>query len=126
MSVKGIAGGPSSVNSQVGGGFITYNAPTATVNNTAPAGFGPTVGRVDVTLGAGAATNFTGLTAGVDGQALLLCNTDATFALTLNNQNAGSTAANRFAGSGDRVLAPGQTAYLMYYGGTINRWRIIG
>lgn len=107
-----------------GGSLLAYSAPTATVNNAAPAGFGPGVGRLDVALGAGAATAITGLIAGVDGQPLVIRNTDAANALTLTNQAAGSTAANRFAAAGDTVLAPGGAVTLIYYAGTVNRWVI--
>lgn len=104
------------------GTLLAYTAPTATVNNAAPAGFNNLVGRLDVTLGAGVATTLTGLQAGVDGQPLTIRNLDATNALTLSNSNAGSTAANRFLGSGDANIGPQGSVTLTYYGGSINRW----
>lgn len=125
MAIRAVASGPGSVGSRIGGsGPVIFASPTGASNDVNPTGFGPGVGRLDVTLAAGVA-NWTGLAAGVDGQLLIISNQDATNSLTLNRENAGSAAANRFSGAADPVLAPGASARLMYYGGTINRWRII-
>lgn len=111
-----------------GGGAATlgtYLAPTTlaagATNNYNPASFGTGVGRLDITPGAGG-SNLTGLIAGGDGQIVLMCNISATDTLTLNNQNAGSSAVNRFRFSGDLALPPGARSWLVYYGGSVNRW----
>lgn len=109
-----------------GGGTLgTYLAPATlsagATNNYNPAGFGTGVGRMDITPGAGG-SNLTGLAAGADGQIVLICNISATDTLTLNNQNAGSSAVNRFRFSGDLALPPGARSWCVYYGGSVNRW----
>lgn len=82
-------------------------------------------GRLDLT-GAAGDFNISGLVAGRDGQELIIRNTTA-HNCTLNDQNAGSTAANRFAigdgtGANDTILPPGVSITACYYGGTVNRW----
>lgn len=103
----------------------TYLAPTAlvsaTVNDYNPATFGVGVGRVDVTPASGG-TTLTGWIAGGDGQIVLVTNISATDFLTLANQNAGSSAINRFRGSGDISLPPFGRCWMVYYGGSVNRW----
>lgn len=104
------------------GTWLAYTAPTATVNNAAPANFGNLVGRLDVTLGAGAQTTLTGLQAGVDGQPLTIRNVDTTNTLILSNRNGASLAANQFSSSGDTNLPPGGSVTLTYYAQTVNKW----
>ncbi len=107
------------------GALVVVAASAGATNDLDPgSGFPVGIDRVDVTLGSGAA-NWTGLKAGGDGQRIILSNQDAANALTLNKQNAGSTAANRFVAVDDMVLMPGQSWMLVYCAGSVNRWRIV-
>jgi hypothetical protein len=106
------------------GTLISYASPAGAQNNVAPAGFGAGVGRVALTLPSGNA-NWTGLTAGTDGQQLIITNKDAANTLTLNVANAGSLAANQFFGSADYAIPPGNSLSLCYYAGSVNQWVII-
>lgn len=72
---------------------------------------------VDTTAGA---ANITGISAGYNGQ-MLWVNVSGGNALTLNSENAGSTAANRLSGSADLVFASGDNT-LLVYDDTIDRW----
>lgn len=92
-------------------------------NNFSPVGFTTATNRADITPGAGG-SNLTGWIAGADGQIVLVCNISATDNLTFNNQNAGSSAVNRFRGSGDILIPPGGREWMVYYGGSVNRWSI--
>jgi hypothetical protein len=108
------------------GTLITYASATGAVNNVNPgSGFPSGISRLDVTLASGVA-NWTGLLAGADGQRVAISNQDTTNILTLNSQNTGSTAANRFSAAADMALVPGQTLGLVYCAGSINRWRVVG
>lgn len=98
-----------------GGAKLTYVAAAGATNNVNPGGSwpSPSYGRIDVNTAAGAC-NFTGLVAATtDGQSVSIRNAGANN-LTLNNLNAGSTAANRFSGVGDTVLLPGESIILVY------------
>ena len=71
------------------------------------------------------------LLAGTDGQQILIRNLPSSGNIvTLNNQNAGSTAANRFQGlnlaspNADVILMPG-SAILLLYDGTLAYWVMI-
>lgn len=77
-------------------------------------------GRLILTAPSGVA-NVTGLVAGTDGQWLFIFNNDAANAVTLNSQNAGSAAANRFVYFADMVLSPG-VGVVAVYDATIARW----
>ncbi len=101
------------------GALITSSPGAGSVTGYAP-GIALTVGRLDIASDA-ADTQINDLTAGFDGQFLRIRNT-GTGTLTLVSENAGSTAANRFTGSGDVNIAPGDKADLIYYGGSVNRW----
>jgi hypothetical protein len=105
------------------GAYVTATVAAGATNNFAPAGFSTSTGRLDIDPNAGA-SNITGLTAGADGQEVLIANIDAANNLTLNNQNVGSTAANRFRMATDLVLVPGAAVLAVYYAGTVNRWVI--
>lgn len=109
------------------GSLISYAPAAGPSNDVNPAGFSSSVGRVEVDLTLGSA-NWTGLLAGSDGQIVLVSviapNLTAN-TLTLNNQNAGSSAANRFRGSDDTVIVFGNTLQIVYYAGTVNRWVIV-
>lgn len=108
------------VASVIAGIQISYATPAGASNDTVPTGFTSSVNRLDVDTSAGAA-NWTGLTAGVDNQMVYIRVTGANN-LTLNNQNTGSLAANRFAGVDDFPLLPGAGLMVCYYAGTVNRW----
>jgi len=96
------------------GSYLAYASPAGASNNVTPAGFGSTVGLLDVTLAAGDA-NWTGLAAGADKQMLIIANADTVHTLTLNGLNGGSLAANRFRAGGDPVLPPLSALLLVYY-----------
>ncbi|MBA4173806.1 MAG: hypothetical protein C0511_14430 [Hyphomicrobium sp.] len=72
-------------------------------------------------LSANAAYNITGLQGGADGRILTLTNVGAN-AITLVDESASSTAANRFALAGNITLAQDQSAVLLY-DTTSSRWR---
>lgn len=99
-------------------------------NNLAPTGFSvvsPLTGRLDLS-NAGASVAITGLTAGTDGQIVLLRNSGTVNNITLNLLNAGSTAANQFTGTtgpGDPILTPGNPIWLVYYAQGINKWVVV-
>jgi hypothetical protein len=96
------------------GSYLAYASPAGASNNVNPAGFGSTVGLLNVTLAAGDA-NWTGLMAGADKQLLTIANADTVHTLTLNGLNAGSLPANQFRAGGDPVLPPLSTLLLCYY-----------
>lgn len=106
------------------GALISAAIAAGQTNNAAPVGFGASTGRVVFTL-AGGDANWTGLLAGTDAQLLILTNLDAVNTLTLNAQNAASTAANRFLASGDYLIPSGNSLLLCYYAGSVNRWVIV-
>lgn len=74
------------------------------------------------------AYNLTGMTAGNDGEVRVLTNVGTTAAntLTIKDQSASSTAANRFAvpWAGDCVIAAGASV-VVFYDNTTQRWRIV-
>jgi len=102
----------------VGGAYLTYASPNGANNDVNPGGGWPSLAGVPyTTLGVtitGGNANWTGLLAGTDGQLVLIANQDTVDTLTLNKQNAGSAAANRFAFAADLILPPGASAFAMY------------
>ena len=114
-----------------GGTLATVVLAAGESDNLNPGSGWPTdYGRLDLNAAAGAA-NLTGLLAGTDGQQILIRNLPSSGNIvTLNNQNAGSTAANRFQGlnlaspNADVILMPGSAILLMYYG-TLAYWVMI-
>ncbi|MBI3273339.1 MAG: hypothetical protein HYZ53_30400, partial [Planctomycetes bacterium] len=70
------------------------------------------------------AVNITGLQGGADGRLLTLFNVGANL-ITLMDENAGSSAANRFALTADLVLAADECCVLQY-DATSSRWRVVG
>lgn len=92
----------------------------ASQNNYAPAGH-DTASVLRLT--ASAAYNITGLAGGVDGRILTLVNIGAN-TITLVDESASSTAANRFALAGNVALATDQSAVLLY-DSTSSRWRVM-
>ncbi len=106
------------------GSPVSYASAAGVQNNVSPPGFTAAVHRLSVTLPSGNAT-WTGLAAGTDGQDLILWNADATKTLILAVNNSGSSGSNRFAGSGNLSLFPGNAVRLSYWGGTVNQWVIV-
>lgn len=114
---------------------------TLTVNGTQALQFGSdwsttTATQNDVAIntasavrytGAGSAT-FTGIAAGNAGQILYLTNAaTSTNTLTLNNQDAGSAAANRIiTGTGAALTMANNSSVVLQYDGAASRWRVIG
>jgi len=89
-------------------------------NDYGPAGMATaTVMRIS----SDAARNVTGLLALSSGALLLLMNTGS-FGITLKNESASSSAANRFAIGADVLLAAGRGA-LLWYDGVSSRWRLV-
>lgn len=117
----GPTGGGSS--SSTGGKLATAVLAAGANDNLNPGGAWPALyGRLDLNAAAGAA-NLTGLQTGFDAQQVLIRNLPSSGNnVTLNNQNAGSLAANRFSAVADVILAPGSAIVAMYYGGSLNYW----
>lgn len=107
------------------GTLVAFSSAAGAANNVNPGGGFPTsIGRVDVDTTAGDG-NWTGMLAGTDGQIVIIRNAAGTNNLTLNSQNAGSTAANRFAAASDFTLPAGAAIWAIYYAGSVNRWVIV-
>ncbi len=109
-----------------GGGVLpgarAFASPAGSSNNVNPGGTFPTnITRLIVTEPSGDAT-WTGLLAGSDGQLLWIFNADAANNLTLSVADAGSTAANRFAGFSSLILPAQSSVLACYFAGTVNRW----
>lgn len=87
-------------------------------NDYAPTGFGATTGFLELTP-AGVA-NITGLTAGYDGQLVVITNLSAN-SLTLNALNGSSQSANQFRMVGDIILSQ-YNGQAFKYSATIGKW----
>lgn len=87
-------------------------------NDFAPAGFGATTGFLDLMLVG--VSNLTGLTAGYDGQLLIITNL-STYELTLNALNGGSQVANQFRMQADYILTQ-NNGKSFKYSATIGKW----
>lgn len=99
-------------------------APVGTLNNYAPAGWSAaTTNQLRLTPGLAAVLNGLDATGVSDNWTCILTNDDPANNLTLANEAAASTAANRITGWGgaDIVVVPGQMILLAYVG---NRWRV--
>lgn len=81
-----------------------------------------TVSRVLVETTAGDAT-FTGITAGSDGQIMVVTNEGPSL-LTLADQNGGSSSANQFYGVTDITL-PARGSQLLSYSGNLSKWVMV-
>jgi len=91
---------------------------TANTNNYAPTGFSTnTVLRIS----SDAAYDITGIAGGADGINKWICNVGS-FILTMKEQNASSTAANRFALGGDFAMSV-DVCEQFFYDSTSSRWR---
>jgi hypothetical protein len=108
-------------------GIIAPSALSGNQNNYNPTGL-DTAAALRVDPGA-AARVITGLAGGSEGRVLILVNSSTTAGrtLTLNHQDASSTAANRFIGKNlaNVVINPGACA-ILWYDATDSRWRIAG
>ncbi len=75
----------------------------------------------------GAAQTITGIAAGRDGQQLTLVNADASLVVTISNESASSTAANRITtGTGADITIPAGSSLSLVYDSTNSRWRTVG
>ena len=93
-------------------------------DNLNPGGpFPVSIDRVDFDTTAGVAT-ITGMVLGQNGQRIIARNIGANN-VTFKNQNASSTAANRFSGAADLTLLAGGAAMMVYYAGSVNRWVLV-
>lgn len=132
----GTAGTPGAINigtqnfgfTTIGAGLAFSNviSPaqiTADQNDYNPTGLDKATG---ILIDLDADHNMTGITGGVGGRILNLYNT-STHDLTLQTENIGSTAANRFAQWRQvSFILEAKTSVLLRYDGTNLRWRIIG
>ncbi len=101
---------------------ITPSAISADQNDYNPTGLATaSTLRLSAT---GAARTLTGLAGGSDGRVLLVHNVGS-LSLTLADESASSSAANRFALSASVTLAADQST-LLQYDSTSSRWRVIG
>jgi len=101
---------------------ITPSSITSDQNNYAPTGHGT---ASVLRLTSDAPRQITGLQGGADGRIVILenVNTTANRAIVLKNEDAGSTAAYRFALGGKNYnIAPGRSVILIYDSGS-SRWR---
>jgi hypothetical protein len=79
--------------------------------------------NLHIRINSDASRDITGVVAGINGEMLVLHNVGA-FNIVLRDENAGSSAANRFALNADITLAPDQSIWL-WYDSTSSRWRAI-
>lgn len=96
------------------------NASTGTLNDVVTTSSGSPATGIRFT---GAAPAVTGLASGTSGRALYLTATGGD--VTLNNENAGSTAANRIiTGTGASATITDEKVATLVYDGTSSRWRL--
>lgn len=100
-------------------GDITPATITATQNDYNPTGLSS---ATIIKASSDASRSVTGLVGGADGRVIIFSNVGSND-IILENEDAGSTAANRFAIGGDVTLTAGNTATLFYDTGT-TRWRL--
>lgn len=99
-------------------GVVTPTALAAGDNDNVNLGVGSVIrARIQ---GNATTSNLTSVTGGSDGKLLILTNTSANTIMIIN-EDAGGTAANRFAINGDMVL-PANCSALFIYDGSISRW----
>lgn len=102
-------------------GVITPTTLAANQNNYTPTGIST---AAVVRLSASVAVDITGLVSSTSGRIIALCNVGS-FNITLKDESASSTAANRFALTGDIVLTP-DSGVVLQYDATSIRWRPFG
>ncbi len=119
----------ASGNTSIGGTFTTGNTvtttDTGTQNNYSPTGI---ANATILRLNPGSALTITGITGGVNGRHLIIENVSGTAAVTLANENASSTAANRLnmlGATGTVMSSNVNTAVHLVYDGTASRWKPI-
>jgi len=111
-----ISGGPLATRGDISPAQITANQ-----NDYNPTGLAD---AVVLRLSSDAARDVTGLAGGADGRILTIHNVGSQ-TITLKDENAGSSAANRFALAADVILA-GDDGAVLQYDSTSSRWRCIG
>jgi len=114
---------PTAKQSSVAFGFTGIITPTAlsgSTNDWSPTGLS---GANTIRASASAAYNLTGLAGGADGRIIILKNVGS-YTITLVNESASSTAANRFTLLNDIAMVPNKGAFLQYDNVT-SRWREI-
>lgn len=99
-------------------GIITPTSLTGSNNNWNPTGLST---ASTIRANATSSASLTGLTAQSDGRLIILQNINASTTITLNDENASSTADNRFALGVDVVIGP-KSSRLLRYDGTLSRW----
>lgn len=99
-------------------GVVQAIPATGANNNYAPGGFGAMTGFLELTPTG--ICNITGLTAGYDGQLIIITNLSV-YALTLNSLNGASLSANQFRMVADLVLGQ-YNGQAFKYSGTIGLW----
>jgi hypothetical protein len=92
---------------------------TADQNNYSPTGL--QFARA-LELTSDAARSITGLAEGYDGRVIILRNANASKYITLVNESASSTAADRFSLPANFAIEPKTSVVLRYIGGSTNRW----
>ncbi|WP_441280499.1 beta strand repeat-containing protein [Tardiphaga sp. 862_B3_N1_1] len=105
--------------------FVTSTQLSANANDyTATDGSNTCSTKTSLRISTNASRNITGLSCGqAEGDIRIIHNVGA-FAAVLTNQDAGSTAANRFLFGGDMTLAA-DTSVTVRYDGVASRWRAI-
>jgi hypothetical protein len=99
-------------------GLITPTQITTATNDYAPTGFST---ASTLRISTDASRTITGLAGGADGRIIIVHNVGS-FDAVLKNQDAGSSAANRFLFGGDMTLAA-DTSVTLRYDGTSSKWR---
>lgn len=102
-------------------GVITPTTLAASQNDYTPTGIST---AAVVRLSASVAVDITGLVSSTSGRIIALCNVGS-FNITLKDESVSSTAANRFAFTGDVVLTP-DSGIVLQYDNTSTRWRTFG
>lgn len=101
-------------------GDITPSTLSADQNNYNPTGLSTaSVLRLEA---ASANRSITGLVGGADGRIIIIHNIGTTYSISLQNENASSTAANRFSFVAKETIQPAESITLQY-DGTAQRWR---
>ncbi len=101
-------------------GDISPSQITANQNDYAPSGFST---ATTLRLNTDASHNLTGLAGGSGGRVIVVHNVGS-FNLVLTNQDASSTAGNRFLFGGDLTLVP-DSSVTIKYDATSSRWRAV-
>lgn len=104
------------------GTLIDASPGTGVFNDFDPAGFGPSVGRLDIDTSSGD-VELTGLIAAADAQLLIVSNIGSGgHNLILDPLDASSAAGNQFRIPGQMFINDLDGFLLCYYAGTVNKW----